>query len=186
MSEPTFLQQFFKSSKMIGAVAPSSPYLAAKMLNHLPLKTAKIIVEIGPGSGVFTRKILAEMGENSQLLVIELNDEFHKHLEETIKHPNFHLFHDSADQIGVLLKQIGAKEANLIISSLPFANFPSDLRDKLLDCIHSNLANDGIFVQFQYSLQSKKHITKRFQSVKINFTPFNIPPAFVYSCQKKK
>ncbi len=184
MSKSSFLKQFFKQKKMVGSIAPSSRFLSAKMLNHLPLKQAKFIVELGPGNGVFTEKILAKMGDDSQLLVIELNEEFHNELSAKITHPNFNLFHDSADQLGVLLKQIGGEKADIIISALPLANFPSDLRDSLLDIIQTYLKDDGYFVQFQYSLQAKKYIKKRFPSTKINFTPLNLPPAFVYSCQK--
>ena len=185
MPKSSFLKQFFKQKKMVGSIAPSSRFLSAKMLNHLPLKQAKFIVELGPGNGVFTEKILAKMGNDSQLLVIELNEEFHKVLSTKITHPNFNLFHDSADQLGVLLQKMGGDKADIIISSLPLANFPIDLRDSLLDIIQTNLKEDGYFVQFQYSLQAKKYIKKRFPNTKINFTPLNLPPAFVYSCQKK-
>ena len=184
MPKSSFLKQFFKQKKMVGSIAPSSRFLSAKMLNHLPLKQAKFIVELGPGNGVFTEKILAKMGDDSQLLVIELNEEFHKVLSTKITHPNFNLFHDSADQLGVLLQKMGGDKADIIISSLPLANFPIDLRDSLLDIIQTYLKDDGYFVQFQYSLQAKKYIKKRFPNTKINFTPLNLPPAFVYSCQK--
>ena len=184
MSKSTFLKQFFQQKKMVGSVVPSSRFLSAKMLNHLPLKQAKFIIELGPGSGVFTENILAKMGDDSQLLVIELNEQFHNELSAKITHPNFNLFHDSADQLGVLLQKMGGDKADIIISSLPLANFPIDLRDSLLDIIQTYLKDDGYFVQFQYSLQAKKYIKKRFPNTKINFTPLNLPPAFVYSCQK--
>jgi len=184
MKKRLFLKQFFKQKKMVGAVAPSSRFLAHKMLNHLPLSTAKVIVELGPGNGVFTKRIIKEMGENTQLIVIELNDLFYNELSSTIEHPRVHLFHDSANKIGDFIKQIGQDKADIIISSLPLANFPEDLKTDLLDSIHNSLDEKGTFVQFQYSLQSKKAIKKRFVKTKITYTPFNIPPAFVYSCMK--
>ena len=184
MKKRLFLKQFFKQKKMVGAVAPSSRFLAHKMLNHLPLSTAKVIVELGPGNGVFTKKIIKEMGENTQLIVIELNDLFYNELSSTIQDPRVHIFHDSANKIGDFIKQIGQDKADIIISSLPLANFPEDLKTDLLDSIHNSLDEKGTFVQFQYSLQSKKAIKKRFVKTKITYTPFNIPPAFVYSCMK--
>ncbi len=184
MKKRLFLKQFFKQKKMVGAVAPSSRFLAHKMLNHLPLSTAKVIVELGPGNGVFTKRIIKEMGENTQLIVIELNDLFYNELSSTIQDPRVHIFHDSANKIGDFIKQIGQDKADIIISSLPLANFPEDLKTDLLDSIHNSLDEKGTFVQFQYSLQSKKAIKKRFVKTKITYTPFNIPPAFVYSCMK--
>jgi len=184
MKKRLFLKQFFKQKKMVGAVAPSSRFLAHKMLNHLPLSTAKVIVELGPGNGVFTKRIIKEMGENTQLIVIELNDLFYNELSSTIQDPRVHIFHDSANKIWDFVKQIGQDKADIIISSLPLANFPEDLKTDLLDSIHNSLDEKGTFVQFQYSLQSKKAIKKRFVKTKITYTPFNIPPAFVYSCMK--
>ena len=184
MKKRLFLKQFFKQKKMVGAVAPSSRFLAHKMLNHLPLSTAKVIVELGPGNGVFTKRIIKEMGENTQLIVIELNDLFYNELSSTIQDPRVHIFHDSANKIGDFIKQIGQDKADIIISSLPLANFPEDLKTDLLDSIHNSLDDKGTFVQFQYSLQSKKAIKKRFEKTKITYTPFNLPPAFVYSCMK--
>ena len=184
MKKRLFLKQFFKQKKMVGAVAPSSRFLAHKMLNHLPLSTAKVIVELGPGNGVFTKRIIKEMGENTQLIVIELNDLFYEELSSTIQDPRVHIFHDSANKIGDFIKQIGQDKADIIISSLPLANFPEDLKTDLLDSIHNSLDEKGTFVQFQYSLQSKKAIKKRFEKTKITYTPFNLPPAFVYSCMK--
>jgi phospholipid N-methyltransferase len=184
MKKRLFLKQFFKQKKMVGAVAPSSRFLAHKMLNHLPLSTAKVIVELGPGNGVFTKRIIKEMGENTQLIVIELNDLFYEELSSTIQDPRVHIFHDSANKIGDFIKQIGQDKADIIISSLPLANFPEDIKTDLLDSIHNSLDEKGTFVQFQYSLQSKKAIKKRFVKTKITYTPFNIPPAFVYSCMK--
>ena len=36
--------------------------------------------------------------------------------------------------------------------------------------------------KFQYSLNAKDLLYKKFSSVDITFTPLNLPPAFVYHC----
>lgn len=167
---------------MVGSMIPSSRFLAAKMLNHLPIKSAKVVVELGPGTGVFTRKIIEKLGENTQLIVIELNPDFYNALKINLKHPNLHLKHDSADKIGQFIQELGFEKADLIISSLPLANFPNDLRNRILLTSKKYLTDDGKFVQFQYSLQSKKALEKVFKTVILDFTIFNFPPAFVYTC----
>ncbi len=167
---------------MVGSMIPSSRFLAAKMLNHIPINDSKVIVELGPGTGVFTEKIIKKLGENTQLIVIELNDDFFKALKEKIIHPNIHLKHDSADQIVHYLNELGFEKADLIISSLPLANFPTELRNRLLLNAKKCLASDGKFVQFQYSVQSLRAFKRIFNTVKVNFTPLNFPPAFVYTC----
>jgi len=107
VSKSSFLKQFFKQNKMVGSLTPSSRFLAAKMLNHIPIKESKVIVELGPGTGVFTEKILEKLGQNTQLIVVELNDDFFNTLKNKLHHPNLHLRHGSADQIGKYLKELG-------------------------------------------------------------------------------
>jgi phosphatidylethanolamine/phosphatidyl-N-methylethanolamine N-methyltransferase len=169
---------------MVGSMTPSSRFLAAKMLNHIPIDKAKVIVELGPGTGVFTEKILEMLGEHTQLIVIELNDDFFNALSSKLNHPNLHLRHGSADQIGIYLNELGFEKADLIISSLPLANFPSKLRNEVIETAKNCLIENGKFVQFQYSLQSLKSLKRNFHTVKVNFTAFNFPPAFVYTCTK--
>jgi phospholipid N-methyltransferase len=182
VSKSSFLKQFFKQNKMVGSMTPSSRFLAAKMLNHIPIKEAKVVVELGPGTGVFTEKILEKIGATTQLIVVELNDDFFSTLENKFHHPNLHLKHGSADQIGIYLKELGFEKANLIISSLPLANFPSELRKNVIETAKDCLDDSGKFVQFQYSLQSLKTLKRNFHSVKVNFAALNFPPAFVYTC----
>ena len=63
---------------MVGSVVPSSKFLSRKMLDHLNFKQAKLVVELGPGTGVFTQRIIEKLDEESKLLVIELNDAFYR------------------------------------------------------------------------------------------------------------
>jgi len=182
VSKRSFIQQFFKEKNMVGAMAPSSRFLASKMLNHLPINESKVIIELGPGTGVFTEKIIEKMGTNTQLIVVELNDSFFKALEQKINNKNVHLKHGSAEHIDDFLKEIGFEKADLIISSLPLAMIPREIRMNILASVQKNLNKNGQFVQFQYSLQSRKALKQLFKSVKLKFTPFNFPPAFVYTC----
>jgi len=79
---------------------------------------------------------------------------------------------------------IEAGQVDVIISGLPFAVLPQSLRDEILTGVYRALKPNGIFVTFQYSLQMKKQLVKLFDSVDLSFVPLNIPPAFVYRCQK--
>jgi len=164
-------------------MVPSSRFLVAKMLKQIPINDAKVIVELGPGTGVFTEKIIQEMGADTQLIVIELNDHFFKTLSLKIKHPNVHLKHDSAEQIHQILNDLQLQKADIIISSLPLAMFPTDLRLSILNAIRANLQPIGYFVQFQYSLQAYRLLKKSFKKVQLDFTPLNFPPAFIYTCR---
>lgn len=180
----TFLKQFLENKKMIGSVRPSSRFLAEKMLENIDFSNAKILVELGPGTGVFTKKIIDQMASDAILLVFELNDNFYSILKNTISDSRVHFIHDSAEKIEEYLMLHNLHHSDVIISSLPFANFPDNLRDSIINKSHDSLSEDGLFIQFQYSTQSKKILKTVFSDVDISFTPLNFPPAFIYTCKK--
>jgi phospholipid N-methyltransferase len=78
MSRRSFLREFFKANRMVGSVLPSSRFLSSKMLAPIDFSKSKVVVELGPGTGVFTKALLKAMPQDSQLLVIELNEAFFK------------------------------------------------------------------------------------------------------------
>jgi len=181
----TFIKQFWKDKKMIGSMVPSSKYLAAKMLDHIPFKNTKLIIELGPGTGIFTEKIIQKLDVTTQLIVLELNSEFYKELKAKISHTNVHIKEASADKIGEIMLELGFEKADVIISSLPLANFSAKLRNSILEVVKESLNENGSFIQFQYSLNAYKNLKQLFPVVKLNFTALNFPPAFVYTCSKR-
>lgn len=177
-----FLKQFFKDRQMVGAVAPSSRFLAAKMLENVDFSTAKIIIELGPGNGVFTEIMLKRMAPDARLYVFELNEQFHAEVSKKVNDPRAQIIHDSAENIAKYVQEDGSADA--VVSSLPLMVFPEELRSNVVNAAHKALHEDGKYIQFQYSLQSKRYLEGIFQKVKIRFTVRNIPPAFVYTCSK--
>lgn len=185
MSEKrSFIRNFFKERKMVGAMAPSSKFLAKKMLGKIPFGEAKVIVELGPGTGVFTRRIIEQLHPEGKLFVFELNDNFMSALKKEITDPRVILIHDSAEKIGEYLDQHQIKHADAVVSSLPLANFPAELKNRILQESHRVMHDKALYVQFQYSLNAKKNIKQYYSNVEITFTPANFPPAFVYYCRK--
>jgi phospholipid N-methyltransferase len=180
----SFIRQFWKEKKMIGAMAPSSRFLAAKMVKVIDFKTANVIIELGPGTGVFTKELLKNMRPDAKLFAFELNDAFYDVLKNSFDDNRLFLIHDSAEKMQDYLNEQGVKEADVVVSALPLSVFSDSLRDAVLDASSSCLKENGQYVQFQYSLYSKKHIKKRFSKMSIDFTALNLPPAFIYSCKK--
>ena len=182
VSKKSFIQQFFKQNKMVGSLIPSSRFLAKKMLKHIPFQTAKVIVELGPGTGIFTDKILKKLQPDTHLVVIELNDVFYQNLAKKINQENCHIVHGSAGDLGKILSELGFEKADCVVSSLPLSNFPKELRVSIMQAVLHCLTQVGTFIQFQYTLQSKKHFKSIFKKVTIEYAALNFPPAFVYCC----
>lgn len=184
MAKNRFIQQFWKEKKTVGAVLPSSRFLAEKMLENIDFKETKVIVEIGPGTGVFTRKIIERMSDDALLFVFELNAHFVEMLKSDISDKRVVFIHDSAEKIEEYLNRYNVHGAEVVVSSLPFSNIPEEIRFGLAKSIADSIIETGRFIQFQYSTQCKEMFKSIFSSVEISFTPLNIPPAFVYTCLK--
>ena len=95
MSKSNFINELVKNENQIGAIAPSSKYLAQKMLAKIDFSTDLNIVELGPGTGVFTSKLLKRMSPNSKLLSLELNPYFASKIRKSVGL----VFQDPDDQL---------------------------------------------------------------------------------------
>lgn len=179
-----FITEFFKNGSRVGSITPSSSFLAEKMLRNIDFKQDSVIMEYGPGTGNFTKKIMEKMTPNSRLYIFELNPDFIETLRNNINDPRVKIICDSASNTQKYLTEDGIEEVDYIVSSLPLSLLPSEVRNDIVIQSHKNLKKGGIMTQFQYSQQCKKLFKNSFDRVSTDFTPFNFPPAFVYVCVK--
>jgi phospholipid N-methyltransferase len=183
LSKKKFITEVFKSKGTIGAWSPSSSFLADKMLAPIHFNNAHCIVEFGPGTGVFTHKLLAKMNSNAKLLVFEINPVFYEDLLK-INDERLIIINDSAEKLDFYLKENQIKKIDYIVSSLPFAVIPDEVVDKILNISSQLLSNNGKYIQFQYSLNAQAKLKSIFKKVKTTFTFLNFPPAFIFICTK--
>lgn len=180
-----FLFEFFGKNSKVGSVTPSSRFLAYKMLKNIEFKKDITIAEYGPGTGVFTDKIIEKMSINSKIFIFELNKEFYQILHDKYKDDQrVHIICDSAENILQYLKKENIQEVDYIVSSLPLSLLPENTRIRIIKISYDMLKKDGILTQFQYSRQCEKLFEHYFKNIKNSFTLLNFPPAFVYTCKK--
>lgn len=179
----TFLKAFLKNPLRTGSIIQSSPILADKMLEKIDFQNARCIVELGSGSGIITKKILKKMRKDCVLLCFEIEKNLANKLRN-LQDPRLIIINDSAEKIDIYLKKHGFQKADCIISSLPLASLPSRTSRSILKNIYAYLPSGGQYIQFQYSLISRRQIKYLFSSVAVSFVFLNFPPAFVYVCMK--
>jgi len=177
-----FFKEFIKERKTVGAISPSSRFLTRKMMAPIDFDKADVIVELGPGNGVFTKELLQKMNPKAKLLSFELSNNFYEHINANIKDDRLVLINDSADKLEHYLAIEGIHKIDYVVSSLPLAVIPEEVKEKVLNSCVKLLGEEGKYIQFQYSLNAKKLLQSKFKNVKYKFTAVNIPPAFVYSC----
>lgn len=179
-----FVKQYIKNPKTVGAIAPSSEKLAYRMVEDIDFLSASCIVEYGPGTGVFTEKILNSKKDSTIFIVIEYNVDFYKILKDKFKYKtNFILINDSAENLKEYLDKYSIDKVDYIVSGLPFASLPHDMSKKVLSVTKEILKDKGEFRTFQYTLFKMKLFRRYFDKIKIKKVLLNLPPAYVLKCK---
>ncbi len=175
-----FFREYVKNIRTVGAVLPSSRFLARKIVEEIDFASAKTIVQFGPGTGSFTKEIIARRHPATRLLLIEKNAAFCKQLQRDFgEYGNVIIVHDSAENIGQLLKQHGLPaQIDYIVSGLPFASLPGAVSRAILDAAKHHTRR-GYFITFQYTLLKKPLLQQYFSNIAVSRELKNIPPAYV-------
>ncbi|WP_282935297.1 methyltransferase [Paenibacillus sp. RC67] len=182
MEKVKFFYQFIRTPRSIGSVTPSSRFLTNKMIDNVPWSEIGSVAELGCGTGVITRAIHDAMKPGTTALLFERDPYLRKQLR--FQYPDSSTFSDALS-LSTSIQGKGLEQVDCIISGLPFANFQPTLREALVEQIYSSLKPNGYFIAFQYSLQMKKQLQSHFDILSIQFVMLNVPPAFVYVCQKR-
>jgi phospholipid N-methyltransferase len=176
-----FFMEYIKHPFTVGAVAPSSRYLAKKMMDAIDFNHCGCIVEYGPGTGAFTREVLRNKKDDTKYFIIELNQEFYKKLKEKYGgRKNVYVIHDSAENTKKHLKKHGIECADYIVSGLPFASLPTEMSQNIFHETCDIIGKTGQFITFQYTLFKKKFFSKYFNIDDITKENRNLPPAYVF------
>ncbi len=150
----TFLRQFFRDSRNTGSLMPSSPALARAMVSGLGGATHERWLEVGPGTGPFTRAMLAAKRSHDAITIVELSSDFCKQLERDVLAPwrSSNAGHTGA----VTLIHASIEDAALepgfdhIVCGLPFNNFPPEQVEAILVQLRGLVRPGGTMRYFAY------------------------------------
>lgn len=182
----SFIKQYVKNPRTVGAVAPSSERLSYKMVEDINFLNASCIVEYGPGTGVFTEKILNKKKYSTIFIAIEYNKDFCEMLRDKFRYEkNFIIINGSAENLREYLDKYNISKVDYIVSGLPFASLPSVMSNRILKVTKEVLKKEGEFITFQYSLFKMKLFKSYFKDIKRKKVILNFPPAFVLKCRNK-
>lgn len=186
-----FVKEYLASPKHVGGLTPSSRGLAEVVTDAAEVNKADVVVEFGPGTGVFTEVIVGKLKKDARFFALELSEEFVKSVRKRC--PDVQVFCDSAANIGKYLEALGEKHCDCIVSGLPFALFEDRLQDEILAATYKALRPGGLFVTFTY-VQSpllprgrkiQRKLYARFKTVtKTKVVWRNVFPAFAYRAVK--
>jgi phosphatidylethanolamine/phosphatidyl-N-methylethanolamine N-methyltransferase len=172
-----FLRQLVRNPTVISAMAPSSRGLAAAITAQITPATGRV-AEFGPGTGVFTRAILARGVAPQDLTLFELNPEFVTALRQ--RFAGVTVVNEGAQTVADHCTGLGA-----IVSGLPLLSFPPDLCRAIFVGALAALRPDGAIHQFTYG--PKPPLPEAIRAdLGLRVVPgpriwLNLPPARVYT-----
>ncbi len=178
-----FLKQWVRNPREIGSVTPSSRFLTREVVEPIKASQARLVVELGPGTGVFTQALLAALPADGKVLAIDTNASFVEHLRRTIPDRRLTAVHASAEEVDRLVAEAGWPAADAIISGIPYSLLPRPVMFGILRAARRALREDGLFIGYQYSRMLRPHLLDVFGNVHYRSVLLNLPPAFVYSCR---
>jgi phosphatidylethanolamine/phosphatidyl-N-methylethanolamine N-methyltransferase len=143
---------WLKNPRKIGAVAVSSPELAAAMARQIPQRKDGYVVELGGGTGPVTRAILESGVAPERLVVIERDPTLHSHLQE--RHPGVKVLMGNAAHLQSMMEEHDIAPVIAIVSSLPLLSMKEPERCRIGDQSFAVLEPGAPFIQFTYGLFS--------------------------------
>lgn len=187
----TFLKTFLRHPAQIGAIAPSSRYLAEEMVRWFQWDRLRNVVEYGPGTGVFTEKILEKIHPESKFFAIERSPELASLLQRRFERVD--VCQGSVEDVEQFCQARAMEKVDGIVCGLPWASFPPDLQQRCLDALEKVLVPGGQFATFAYwqglLMPAAHRFRRRLDTVfsEITTSPTvwrNLPPAFIYRCRR--
>ncbi len=175
-----FLGQCAVRFRTTGALMPSGAVLAKAMVNAVGhLDPGQVLIELGPGTGVFTRELVRRY-PGHPVVAIEFNKEFATRLRARM--PNVHVVQGCASRIGEHLDALGIARDRVgaVVSGLPLLTLPRELGQNIFAGLADILTPGQRYVQFTYSRRLwRRFHPPGFQLDKSRIVWWNLPPAVV-------
>jgi phosphatidylethanolamine/phosphatidyl-N-methylethanolamine N-methyltransferase len=176
-----FFKGFLKNPREVGSVIPSSRFLTRRTLECGDVRDARVIVELGPGTGVLTRHALEHMRPDAKLVAIEISSDFVEVLRAQFPDPRVHVHHGSATEIEAALAKIGERSADLVMSGIPFSTLERGVGLATLRAAKRVLSPGGRFVAYQFRSKVRDFGEPVFGTRAETHSGFwNVPPMKIY------
>lgn len=181
-----FFRAWLSAPLQVASVTPSGRALASLMTSEISADTGTVM-ELGPGTGVFTEALLNRGVCESDLILVEYGIDFAREL--TMRFPAATTLWMDAAQLRKVELQTSAP-IGAVLSGLPLLSMPVRKVIAILEGAFSLLRHDGAFYQFTYGPRCPipRPLLDRL-GLKATFmgrTLANVPPAAVYRVSRRK
>ena len=156
------------------------------MVRHIKPDTYGPILELGPGTGSFTRALLRRGIREEKLVLLEQSPEFTTLLRNSF--PKATVICGNAKDVAAILRSLGIEEIDEIVSGIPLNAMGSELRQTICGEGLKLLRLGGSFAQVSYlprcSIPNNIFTAHSAKKIYCGLAMGNIPPAFVWRAEK--
>lgn len=182
------LVHFFKDLKQVGAIAPSSKFLAKDLVTQLRKRLSSSgcpplnILEVGAGTGPLTKQITKLLRPQDQLDIVEIHNKFYQIIKAKYQQPNIQIHHTD------ILNFHPDQQYNFIFSSLPYENMPEEISQQIWEKKLNLCSTDAFISYFKYvkfrnfKSDFEEKVVEKFGQTK-KFVFLNLPPAKIYTLE---
>lgn len=179
MSTIEYIKNFLKD-RNVASVTPSSTFVVRRILRKMHFDDETVIVEYGPGAGVFSKRIIERMGSTDRLVLIERNSDFVASLQELAADPRVTLVNGDAQNVRQILDEQGIDQADYVISGIPFSFLDEDVKRQLVVDTYEVLREGGKFLVYQHYNHMEESLKRHFDQVNTEREIRNIPPLCIW------
>ncbi|MGB0514509.1 MAG: class I SAM-dependent methyltransferase [Wenzhouxiangellaceae bacterium] len=155
-----------------------------RIIEYSMLDDARVVVELGPGTGGTTRALLERMRPDARLVAIDLDSRFTA-IVAGIEDPRLIAHTGSAADLRAILRQHGFEHCDRVISGIPFSTMPADLGREIMHAIRDNLTEGGAFVAYQFRAEVARIAEPVFGLYQqTDLVTLNIPPMRIWRWRK--
>ncbi|UPG74665.1 methyltransferase domain-containing protein (plasmid) [Roseomonas gilardii subsp. gilardii] len=162
----------------MGSVVPSSPALCQRIARLTRAGEGEIVVELGAGTGVVSRALLAQGLAPERLTVVEIESEMAQHLRRKL--PGACVVTGDAFDLPRLIPASQHGRVGTVICGIPLVLLPLERQQRFVRAVEAVAPGRG-FLLYTYCITSplpyrRLDLTARREA----WTPLNLPPASVW------
>ena len=170
----------------VGAISPSSRRLARLITSEITPHSAPVL-ELGPGTGVFTRALLGRGVREDQLILVECDPRMARLLIRD--YPKVWVIQSDAARLGSI-RILGREPVGAVVSGLPLLSMSMRQRMTILQFAFRHMRPGSSYYQFTYGLRCPvaRAVLERMglKATRMGSTWLNAPPAAVYRIRARR
>lgn len=173
-----FFRRWLHNPLQMGSIIPSSPALCRRVAAAVERRPDEYVLELGAGTGVISRALLAAGVPANKLIVVEIVPEMADFLRQSLPGVNV-ICGDAFDLKNALPPEMQGR-IGTAICGIPLVLLPLPRQQAFVDAVEAVAPGKG-FLLYTYCITSPLPYAKLGLGAKrLAWTPLNFPPASVW------